>query len=275
MKPPSLLSQGRRTLELIRTRIALRGPDVVGEDVRIFGRPAIDNRGHLEIGRGTVVCSRPVTARLATGDDGALLIGDGVTIGYGCSIMAEGFISIGEGTRIGTFGTLCDADVDGLSGWRETSRPIVIGSNVRIGSKVTVLPGTYIGDGAEIAPGAVVSGVIPPRALASGVPARLGEPHHVAAGTDVRDRVAQVVADVFSRERPPPLSLEPERISGWEAGSALRLLLALEEEFKTSISDQEWLGIRSLEDVASIIQRRVGVARVQSSSADRPPTQLQ
>ena len=244
----------RSFLASMRAKLALRGCDAVSQDVRLVGRPSIENRGRLDIGRGTAICSRPVAAQLATGAHGTLLIGECVTIGYGCSIVAEGLITIGEGTRIGPFGMVCDAEDDGLSGWRHTARPIVIGRNVRIGSKVTILPGTYVVDDAEIAAGSVLSGTIATNGAATGAPAGASGAHTFPAA-DVEQRLAFLLRDVFDRTGATPPSLELERISGWGAGGALRLLLAVEEEFHVTIPDDEWLAICTLGDLVRTIER--------------------
>jgi acetyltransferase-like isoleucine patch superfamily enzyme len=50
---------------------------------------------------------------------------------------------------------------------------VAIGSNVWLGSKVTVLRGVTIGDNAVVGAGAVVTRDIPENAVAVGVPARV------------------------------------------------------------------------------------------------------
>ena len=247
-------------LARIGAKIALRGCDAIGEDVRLVGRPSIRNRGRLDIGRGTVICSHPVAAELVTGADGALLIGRGVTLGYGCSIIAEGLITIGDGTRIGPFAMVCDVEDDGSSGWRRSERPIVIGRDVRVGNKVTLLPGTYIPDGAEIAAGSVVSGTFEPEGIASRGAAANSSGAPTVPASDVSQRVARLVSVVFNRIGAAPPSLELEAISGWGAGSALRLLLAVEKEFGMTIPDEEWLAIRSLGDLVAAVERRATLA---------------
>jgi maltose O-acetyltransferase len=52
------------------------------------------------------------------------------------------------------------------------TKPVVIGDNVWIGMRATILPGTTIGRGAVVAAGAVVTGSIPPLTVVAGVPAR-------------------------------------------------------------------------------------------------------
>ena len=52
-------------------------------------------------------------------------------------------------------------------------KEVVIGEAVWIGSRVTILPGAKIGDGAIIQAGAVVHGEIPSCAIAGGNPAKV------------------------------------------------------------------------------------------------------
>ena len=52
-------------------------------------------------------------------------------------------------------------------------RPVYIGDYVWIGVRVTILPGTKIGEGAIIQAGSVVHGEIPPCSIAGGNPAKV------------------------------------------------------------------------------------------------------
>lgn len=52
-------------------------------------------------------------------------------------------------------------------------RPVVIGNDVWIGTRVLILPGVQVGDQAIIGAGAVVTKNVPARALVAGNPARL------------------------------------------------------------------------------------------------------
>ncbi len=51
--------------------------------------------------------------------------------------------------------------------------PVIIGNNVWIGDKATILPGVTIGDGAVIAANTVVSKDVPPFSVVAGNPARI------------------------------------------------------------------------------------------------------
>jgi non-ribosomal peptide synthetase-like protein len=77
--------------------------------------------------------------------------------------------------RIGSGATL-EADVD-LGGWWIEGRELVIGTirigdHARIGTRCHLMPGTEVGAGAEIEPGSVVTGSVPPGERWSGSPAR-------------------------------------------------------------------------------------------------------
>lgn len=50
--------------------------------------------------------------------------------------------------------------------------PVVIGNDVWIGSRVTILPGVHIGDGAVIGAGAVVTKNVPEYEVWGGNPAK-------------------------------------------------------------------------------------------------------
>ena len=51
--------------------------------------------------------------------------------------------------------------------------PVIIGNNVWIGDKATVLPNVTIGDGAVIAANAVVTKDVPPYSIVAGNPAKV------------------------------------------------------------------------------------------------------
>jgi maltose O-acetyltransferase len=65
-------------------------------------------------------------------------------------------------------------------------RPPVIGNDVWIGTRVIILPGVTIGDGAVIGAGSIVTRDIPPLAVAVGVPARMVRYRGQQNGTDHR-----------------------------------------------------------------------------------------
>lgn len=101
-----------------------------------------------------------------------LTLGNNSFINSNCKIRCHKKINVGDGCAISHDFTVMDSDVHQLNGEKKTA-PVEIGNNVWIGTRVTVLPGVHIGDGAVIAAGAVVTSDIPPKALAGGVPAKV------------------------------------------------------------------------------------------------------
>ncbi|MBX4909765.1 MULTISPECIES: acyltransferase [Rhizobium] len=112
----------------------------------------------------------------------ALVRGD-VILGDDCSVnpyaCVSGKVTCGNGVRIASH-----ASIVGFNhGFDDPDRPIhrqgvislgiAIGDDVWIGANCVILDGVTIGKGAVIAAGAVVTGDIPPMAIAGGVPARV------------------------------------------------------------------------------------------------------
>ena len=114
----------------------------------------------------------PVELRTAPG--GRLVIGERTGINYGTSFHAVESITIGRNVDIGPHCIISDADTGSVDHPdRATVAPVVIGDDVWLASRVTVLPGSNIGAGAMITAGSVVDGDIPPRVVAGGIPARV------------------------------------------------------------------------------------------------------
>ena len=91
---------------------------------------------------------------------GACTIGDYVMMGENCTII----------TRNHCFDR---TDIPMMHQKFSEERPVVIGNDVWIGDRVTILPGVQIGDGCIIGAGAVVTHDIPPFAIAAGNPAKI------------------------------------------------------------------------------------------------------
>jgi acetyltransferase-like isoleucine patch superfamily enzyme len=106
-------------------------------------------------------------------------IGDGTWIGQQCFLHSAGGITIGDHVGIGPSVRILSSQH--TEAGRET--PILLspvefaavrideGADLGVGS--IVLPGVHIGQGAQVAAGAVVSRDVPPYAVAAGVPAKV------------------------------------------------------------------------------------------------------
>lgn len=102
-----------------------------------------------------------------------VVIGRGTRVNRGCCLDARAPLTIGEHVSISAGVNVLTTQHD----WRAPdfplqSRPVVIEDHVWIGMGATVLPGTFLGRGAVVAAGAVVSGVVEPLTVVAGVPAQ-------------------------------------------------------------------------------------------------------
>ena len=112
-----------------------------------------------------------------------------IRIGSGCSFGSYNHIScingviIGDNFLSGRSVTIIDNNhgdttlkalqLPPLSRELTTKGQIIIGNNVWVGDKATILGGVHIGDGAVIAANSVVTKDLPPYCLAAGNPARI------------------------------------------------------------------------------------------------------
>lgn len=111
-----------------------------------------------------------ISSKLSIGDNsgvgvrasisGTVTIGNNVMMGCECIIL----------TRNHAFDR---TDIPMCQQGFQEERPVIIGSDVWIGHRVTILPGSRIEDGAIIGAGAVVSGIVPAYTIVGGVPARV------------------------------------------------------------------------------------------------------
>lgn len=154
-------------------RVALRACDRVGLRARTFGRPKLVNHGEIRIGDDFAVGGALGPVHIATGPMGVVTIGDDVAIDYGTSISARTHVSLGSGVRIGPYCILSDADLPLPLDLSEDddARAIILGEDVRLGARVTVMPGVRIGERAMVTAGSVVTRDVPDDAVMSGNPA--------------------------------------------------------------------------------------------------------
>lgn len=112
------------------------------------------------------------------GDKALLEFGESVFVGRGTEFDVIEGVTIGDHTVIapGCFitdhnhGMAPDKRIDEQPC---VSEPVTIGKDVWLGTKVVVLPGVSIGDGAVVAANAVVTKNVPPFGVVAGIPAKL------------------------------------------------------------------------------------------------------
>ena len=111
---------------------------------------------------------------LKVGNSGNLVIGNNCFMNHNVSITCNDSVRIGDDCNIANNVVIVDHNhtmtPEGVLG-ETVSRAVRIGNKCWIGANCTVTAGSEIGDGAAIAAGAVVTGVIPSHEL-WGVPAK-------------------------------------------------------------------------------------------------------
>ena len=110
-------------------------------------------------------------------NNASIEIGDNVATNNNVFICAANCIEIGDNTLIGQNVTITDFEAHGIHP-NERRRvgeigKVIIGRNVWLGSNVTILKNSSIGDNTIVASGAVVSGVFPSNVIIGGVPAKI------------------------------------------------------------------------------------------------------
>ena len=94
-------------------------------------------------------------------------------IGRFCQIDGRGGIGIGRNVVIASHTLLITADHDPqASDFGGRLAPIVVGDRVWLGSRVIILKGVTLGEGAVVAAGSVVHRDVDPWTIVSGVPAK-------------------------------------------------------------------------------------------------------
>jgi len=153
---------------------AIRGKSIrLGAHVQIGALTFIDTP-HIEIGEGSKFNEQVYVGGLQF-PNSRFVVGRNCLIMQMCYINPCQSITIGDDSGVGV-----DCLLIGHSSWQSKFEgypvgfeSIVIGNSVALAWRVTVLPGTKIGDGATIGANSLVKETIPPRCLAVGFPARV------------------------------------------------------------------------------------------------------
>lgn len=170
------LSRGQKFLRLMRSNFDPRAWLHLVRMVNYWNYSHVTPRRKLTLGPGAAISPTAVFS-----NPERITAGRGLHLGDRCHLWAgpgRGRIVIGDDVLVGPEVMVTAANYrfnDGVPVTQQAmdEADVVIGSDVWLGTRVIVLPGSKIGDGAIIGAGAVVRGEIPPMAIAVGMPARV------------------------------------------------------------------------------------------------------
>jgi acetyltransferase-like isoleucine patch superfamily enzyme len=155
---------------------AIGRPIPLSLKLKLLGQPKppstseLMRAGKVSVGRHTYPKVPPVVHY--PGDTGNIRIGAFTNIAEGCAIFCGGEHPTEWVTAfpIRIYLNLPGRREDGLP---RSKGDVIIGNDVWLGYRSTVLSGVTIGDGAVVGAGAVVSTDVPPYALVTGIPAKV------------------------------------------------------------------------------------------------------
>jgi acetyltransferase-like isoleucine patch superfamily enzyme len=155
---------------MLSAKIRNNGP----ASVVVLGAPEVHGTADIHLGESLYLYPG---LYLETQEQGAIRIGDGVVLSRGVHVVAYAEVQIGEGTMIGEYTSIRDANhrygvTGSLRNSSHNALPVLIGRNVWIGRGVTILPGVTIHDNAVVGANAVVTQDVVPNSVVAGVPAK-------------------------------------------------------------------------------------------------------
>ncbi len=239
------------------TPVRMRGVTHLGARARLVGEPFISNRGDIVIGDDFALWSSPRQSHLVAYANARIVIGSNVRIGSGAAIASAAAIEIGHDVQLGRNVIIMDTDFHAAGAMHSSGNAslVVIDAGARIGDRVVILKGTHIGAGARIGPASVVSGIVAPHTFASGVPARAIGIQRV--GGPVAARVRAIAIQLLATPGDHTATEGTLGLAEWGSLAALRLLLALEDEFAITLGDRALEGEQSIDRLITLVEAAI------------------
>lgn len=157
-------------LRITHPDVIVKGPLFLGKGVRFERRRGL---GRIIVGRW-VHLGDGTTLRC---HEGTLTIGDKCVFGQNNTVNCHIDVSVGsecivaDWVYVGDFDHRTDVTAVSIRRQGLIKTPVIIGPDVWLGVKSTVLRGSVVGEGTVIAANAVVRGSIPAFSIAGGIPA--------------------------------------------------------------------------------------------------------
>lgn len=136
--------------------------------------------GNFSVGENSSIMSYCV---LEGDEKGECIIGDGISLGEYSHITCVNRVVLGDGLLTGRFvlitdnshgkGILDEGEVAPLLREVYSKGEVVIGKNVWLGDKVTILPNVHIGDNVVVGANSVVTKDVPSNVVVAGNPAKI------------------------------------------------------------------------------------------------------
>jgi maltose O-acetyltransferase len=155
------------------------GSVIANVPIRTDGRGRVKVCDQVTLGyRPAVKCGNGEILLQARGENSYIEINSGTSTSNNVAIVAMQAITIGRNCLIGDNVMITDCDFHNIDPKTRhdqvhITKPVDVGDNVWLGSRVIVLKGVAIGRNSVIAAGSVVTRSIPPNVIAAGSPARV------------------------------------------------------------------------------------------------------
>jgi maltose O-acetyltransferase len=167
--PPKLLGLARGA-----AKARLSRADSFGKGTVIRGKVCFHFRGVVVVGDYLEADGHASGVCIKVFKEGKLTLGDYVRMNVGVWIEVASETRIGSHVMMAPYVSIVDDSRHDIEpGAPRYRRPVIIGDNVWLGQKVSVMPGVTIGEGSVIGANSVVSRDIPPNVFAAGAPARV------------------------------------------------------------------------------------------------------
>jgi len=159
----------------VRDRLAWASMVDAGVGARVRGHVWVHGGGIVRLGDRVVLDARRAPIELRASRGAELIIGEDTIVEGGASIEALRSVQIGPRCFIGAWSKVLDNHFHPLRGDRRDridSDPVEIGSDVLIGERCVVLPGTRLENSVRLGHGVVIGRNVPTGVHLEGSPPR-------------------------------------------------------------------------------------------------------